>query len=76
MVIRIFFIIILKLFSYQMLYCLYRMVQHHPRSCPSHHRPHLLTHVRLITMARAFLAGGLLFSELAPVQARLDKNTQ
>ena len=52
-----------------MLYSLYRMIKHHPRPSPSHHCSHLLTHVRLITMDRAFLAGGFLISELAPIQA-------
>ena len=49
-------------------YCLYRMIKHHPRTSPSHHRSHLFAHVRLITMDRAFLTCGLLVSELAPIQ--------
>ena len=54
-----------------MLYSLYRMIKHHPGTRPSHHRPHLLTHVRLITMDRAFLAGRLLIPKLAPIQTGL-----
>ena len=48
------FIIVLELFSYQMLYSFYRMINHHPRTRPSHHRPHLLSHVRFIAMDREF----------------------
>ena len=57
-------------------YCLYRMIKHHPRTSPSHHRSHLLTHVRLITMDRAFLAGRLLIPELAPVKTSLSITQQ
>ena len=70
------FIIALELFSYQMLYSLYRMINHHPGTRPSHHRPHLLTHVRLITMNRAFLAGRLLIPELAHIQTGLGITQQ
>ena len=59
-----------------MLYSLYRMIKHHPRPSPSHHCSHLLTHIRLITVDRAFLAGRLLISELAPVQTRLGITQQ
>ena len=59
-----------------MLYSLYRMIKHHPRTCPSHHRPHLLTHVRLIAMDRAFLAGWFFISELAPVKTSLSITQQ
>lgn len=59
-----------------MIYSLYRMIKHHPRPSPSHHRSHLHTHVRLITMDRAFLAGRLLIPELAPIQTRLGITQQ
>ena len=59
-----------------MLYSLYRMINHHPGTRPSHHRPHLLTHVRLITMDRAFLACWFLISELASIQMRLGITQQ
>ena len=57
-------------------YCLYRMIKHHPRTSPSHHCSHLLTHVRLITMDRAFLAGRFLIPELAPIQTGLGITQQ
>ena len=59
-----------------MLYSLYRMIKHHPRPSPSHHHPHLLTHIWLITVDRAFLAGRLLISELAPIQTSLGITQQ
>ncbi len=59
-----------------MLYSFYRMINYHPWARPSHHRPHLLTHVRLITMNRAFLAGRLLIAELAPIQTGLGITQQ
>ena len=59
-----------------MLYSLYWMIKHHPRSSPAHHRPHLLTHVQLIAMDRAFLACWFLISELAPIQTRLSITQQ
>ena len=59
-----------------MLYSLDRMIKHHPRPSPSHHCSHLLTHIRLITVDRAFLAGRLLISELAPVQTGLGITQQ
>ena len=52
------------------------MVKHHPGPRPSHHRPHLLTHVRLIAMDRAFLACWFLISELAPIQTGLGITQQ
>ena len=57
-------------------YSFYRMINHHPWARPSHHRPHLLTHVQLITMDRAFLAGRLLIPELAPIQTDLGITQQ
>ena len=59
-----------------MLYSLDRMIEHHPGTRPSHHRPHLLTHVRLITMDRAFLACWFLISELTPIQTGLGITQQ
>ena len=59
-----------------MLYSLYRMINHHPWTRPSHHRPHLLTHVRLITMDRAFLACWFLIPELTPIQTGLGITQQ
>ena len=57
-------------------YGLYRMIKHHPWTRPTHHCSHLLTHVRLITMDRTFLAGGFLISELAPIQTSFSITQQ
>ena len=59
-----------------MSYGLYRMIKHHPWTRPTHHCSHLLTHVRLITMDRTFLAGGFLISELAPIQTSFSITQQ
>ena len=59
-----------------MLYSLYRMIKHHPGTRPSHHRSHLLTHVRHITMDWAFLACWFLIPELAPIQTGLGITQQ
>lgn len=59
-----------------MLYSFYRMINHHPWTRPSHHHPHLLTHVRLIAMDRAFLTCGLLVAEFAPIKTGLGITQQ
>jgi len=48
------------------------MVEHHPRACPSHHLPHTLTHVGLIAVNGALLAGRFAFAKLAPVETCLS----
>ena len=47
------------------------MVEDHPRACPSHHLPHTLTHVGLIAVNGALLAGGFTFAKLASVETCL-----
>ena len=47
------------------------MVEHHPRACPSHHLPHTLTHVGLIAVNGALLAGGFTFAKLASIETCL-----
>ena len=48
--------------------CFYRVVQHHPRACPTHDFSHALTHFRLIAMHWTLLAGRLTASELTPIK--------
>ena len=47
------------------------MVEHHPRACPSHHLPHTLTHVGLIAVNGALLAGGFTVAKLASIETCL-----
>lgn len=47
------------------------MVEHHPRTCPSHHLPHTLTHVGLIAVNGALLAGGFTVAKLASIETCL-----
>ena len=46
------------------------MIEHHLRTAETHHFAYLLSHVRTVAMDGAFMALGLLVSELAPVQSR------
>src|SRR6185369_7681550 len=46
-----------------------RVAQHHARTCPAHHDPHLLAHVGPVTMNDAVRAGGLRIAKYASLQA-------